>query len=144
MSGAGQQWVIEAKPTGWGYLTGAGGVAPAQMSNLHTITSVLSCAQSCLTLCDLKDCSLPASPVHGIFQARIQEGVAISFSRASSLAQGLNSCLHTSCVLQVDSLSTVIEEAFYFIFYKKLEIQTFNGNSSRCWHKLVKYSINHQ
>ena len=25
MSGAGQQWVMEAKPTGWGYLTGVGG-----------------------------------------------------------------------------------------------------------------------
>ena len=28
-------------------------------------------AQSCLTLCDLMDCSLPGSSVHGIFQARI-------------------------------------------------------------------------
>ena len=25
----------------------------------------------CLTLCDLMDCSLPSSPVHGNFQARI-------------------------------------------------------------------------
>ena len=28
-------------------------------------------AQSCLTLCDPMDCSLPGSTVHGIFQARI-------------------------------------------------------------------------
>ena len=41
-------------------------------------------AQSCLTLCDLIDCSLPGSSVHGIFQARILEWVAISFSRGSS------------------------------------------------------------
>ena len=36
------------------------------------------CAQSHLTLCDAMDCSLPASSVQGIFQARILEWVAIS------------------------------------------------------------------
>ena len=36
--------------------------------------------QSCPTLCDPKDCSPPSSSVHGIFQARILEWVAISFS----------------------------------------------------------------
>ena len=37
-------------------------------------------AQSCLTLCDPVDCSPPDSSVHGIFQARTLEWVAISFS----------------------------------------------------------------
>ena len=37
-------------------------------------------AQLCLTLHDLMDCSLPASSVHGIFKARVLEGVAISFT----------------------------------------------------------------
>ena len=41
-------------------------------------------AQSCLTLCDPMDCSLPGSSVHGIFQARVLEWAAISFSRWSS------------------------------------------------------------
>ena len=41
-------------------------------------------AQSCPTLCDPMDCSLPGSSVHGIFQARILEKVAIYFSRGSS------------------------------------------------------------
>ena len=41
-------------------------------------------AQSCPTLCDPMDSSLPGSFVHGIFQARILEWVAISFSRRSS------------------------------------------------------------
>ena len=40
-------------------------------------------AQSCPTLCDPMDCSLPGSSVHGIFQARVLEWVAISFSRGS-------------------------------------------------------------
>ena len=38
-------------------------------------------AQSCPTLCDPMDCSLPGSSAHGILQARIPEWVAISFSR---------------------------------------------------------------
>ena len=42
------------------------------------------CVQSCLTLCNPMDCSPPDSSVHGIFQASIQEQVAISFSRGSS------------------------------------------------------------
>ena len=41
-------------------------------------------AQSCPTLCDPMDCSLPGFSVHGIFQARVLEWVAISFSRGSS------------------------------------------------------------
>ena len=41
-------------------------------------------AQLCLTLCDAMDCSPPGSSVHGTLQARIQEWVAISFSRAFS------------------------------------------------------------
>ena len=38
--------------------------------------------QSCPTLCDPLDGSLPGSPVPGILQARILEWVAISFSNA--------------------------------------------------------------
>ena len=41
-------------------------------------------AQSCLTLCDPMDCSLPDSSIHGIFKATVLEWVAISFSRGSS------------------------------------------------------------
>ena len=40
--------------------------------------------QSCPTLCDPLDCSLPGSSVHGILQARILEWVAIPFSRGPS------------------------------------------------------------
>ena len=39
-------------------------------------------AQSCLTVSDLTDCSLPGSSTYGIFQARVLEWGAIAFSRA--------------------------------------------------------------
>ena len=41
-------------------------------------------AQLCPTLCDPMDCRLQGSSVHGIFQARVLQWVAISFSRRSS------------------------------------------------------------
>ena len=47
--------------------------------NMHTCVHV--CAQSCPALCHPMDCSLPSSSVCGIFQARMLEWVAISFSR---------------------------------------------------------------
>ena len=37
-------------------------------------------AQSCPTLSDPMDCSLPDSSIHGIFQARVLEWGAIAFS----------------------------------------------------------------
>ena len=45
------------------------------------IESESEVAQSCPTLCDPVDGSLPGSSVHGILQARILEWVAISFSK---------------------------------------------------------------
>ena len=43
-------------------------------------------AQSCPTLSDPMDCSLPGSSVHGIFQARVLEWDAIAFSEIHSKA----------------------------------------------------------
>ena len=37
-------------------------------------------AQSCLTLSDPMDCSLPGSSIHGIFQGRVLVWVAVTFS----------------------------------------------------------------
>ena len=47
-------------------------------------------SQSCLTLCDLMDCSPPGSSVHGILQASVLEWVAIPFSRGSSQLRDRN------------------------------------------------------
>ena len=42
-------------------------------------------AQSCPTPSDPLDCSLPDSSIHGIFQARVLEWVAIAFSQMSAI-----------------------------------------------------------
>ena len=44
--------------------------------------------QSCPTLCDPMDCSLPSSSVYGILQARVLEWVAIPFFRGYSWPRG--------------------------------------------------------
>ena len=51
--------------------------------------------QSCPTLCDSMDCSLPGSSVHGIFQARVLEWGAIAFS-VSHFSRDENECFSES------------------------------------------------
>ena len=53
---------------------------------------------SVVFLCDPMDCSPLGSSVHGIFQARILEWVAISYSRGSSQARDLTCISCTSCI----------------------------------------------
>ena len=47
---------------------------------MHESESESEVAQSCLTLRNPMDCSLPGFSVHGSFQARVLEWVAIAFS----------------------------------------------------------------
>ena len=49
-------------------------------------------AQSCPTLIDPMDCSLPGSSVHGIFQARVLEWRAIAFSGWYSMVTVIKHC----------------------------------------------------
>ena len=65
----------------------------SQKWNILKLTCV--CAQLWLTLCDPMDCSLPGSSVHGIFQARILQWVAISYSRGPFRPRDWT---HFSCV----------------------------------------------
>ena len=56
---------------------------PSIYPSTHHLSAAAAAAkslQSCLTLRDPMDCSLPGSSVHGIFQARVLEWGAIVFS----------------------------------------------------------------
>ena len=69
---------IYTAPETWREFSQCGWIAPGCWKKESEV------AQSCLTLCDPMDYSPLGSSVHGIFQARVLEGVAISFSRGSS------------------------------------------------------------
>ena len=56
-------------------------MAPETKTILCRNKSESEVAQSCPTLCDPMGCSPPGSSIHGIFQARVLEWVAVSFSR---------------------------------------------------------------
>ena len=63
------------------------------------VRSVCAVAQSCLTLCNPLDCNPLGSFVHGVYQARILEWVAISFCRGTSPTQGSKlRLLHPPCI----------------------------------------------
>ena len=61
-------------PTHWSFHT--------DHQAIRSATAAAKSLQSCLTLCDPIDGSPPGSTIPGIFQARILEWVAISFSSA--------------------------------------------------------------
>ena len=65
--------------------TGVGCHFPLQCMKVKSESEV---AQSCPTLSDPMDCSLPGSSVHGIFQARVLEWGAIAFSNQNPLGAG--------------------------------------------------------
>ena len=64
-------------------LRGRGEKASGAHLNPHQSVKVLV-AKSCPSLCDLMDCSLPDSSIHGILQTRILEWIAMTSSRRSS------------------------------------------------------------
>ena len=68
---------------------------------LKSIYCAVCCARSlqlCPTLCHPMDCSLPGSSVHRILQARILEGVAMSFSRRSFPPRDRSGVSCSSCI----------------------------------------------
>ena len=74
------RWQPTRLPCPWdspGKNTGVGGHFLLQCMKVKSESEV---AQLCPTLCSPMDCSLPGSSVHGIFQARVQEWGAITFS----------------------------------------------------------------
>ena len=69
-------------------------ISKIQQKSINTCQYLLTVKvlvpQSCLTLCDPRDCSPPGSSAHLILQVKIHEWVAISFSRGIFMTQGSN------------------------------------------------------
>ena len=70
-------------PRPWDSLGKNTGVGCHFLLQCMKVKSESEVAQLCPTCIDPMDCSLPASSVHGIFQARVPEWVAIAFSLES-------------------------------------------------------------
>ena len=93
-------------------------------------------AQSCPTLSDPMDCSLPGSSIHGIFQARVLEWGAIVFSVSNNTS--FNFLLLVSCFCLQKSCSSfnigLLSKSFkciysvqrYFCIPQILSLVTFN------------------
>ena len=92
---------------GWSWRGSSETSKPAHFGHEGSIKEV-SVAQSCLTLCNPMDCSLPGSSVHGILQA--MEWVAIPFSRGSSPPRDRTcvSCIEGSFFTRRTELETEI------------------------------------
>ena len=67
--------ILQARTLEW-----VNGVGCHFLLQCMKVESESEVTQSCLTLSDPMDCSLPGSSVHGIFQARVLEWGAIAFS----------------------------------------------------------------
>ena len=68
---------------------------------------VYVCVQLCPTLCNPMGCSPPGCCVYGIFQAKILEWIAISFSSRSSQSRDPTCVSCVCCIWQADSLPLV-------------------------------------
>ena len=91
--------------------------------------------QSCPNLCDPMDYSLPGSSVHGIFQVRILQWVAISSSRGSSQSRDQNcvSCIADALPLSQQG-SPIDTNILRWLFLKRdkwdlIRLNSFPGNS---------------
>ena len=87
------QWLRLCTPNAAGLSSIPGQGARYHLEQLK-FPHVCSVVQPCLTLRDSMNCNSPGSSVHGIFQARILEWVAISYSRGSSWPRNWT---HISC-----------------------------------------------
>ena len=76
-------------------------------SPARIINRVCVCAQQCLTLCNPMGCSPPGCHVYEIFQAKILEWIAISFSSRSSQSRDPTCISCVCCVWQADPLLLV-------------------------------------
>ena len=76
------RWQPTRLPHHWDYPSKNTGVGCHFLLQCMKVKSESEVAQSCPTLSDPMDCSLPGPSIHGIFQARALEWVAISFSNS--------------------------------------------------------------
>ena len=103
-------WILKSRSIEWaaertGRMKGSLGLGiPFLLGSVCVSVCVCArmhvCAQSYLVLCDPMDCSWPGSPVHRVFQARILEWDAISYSRGYFWARDWTHITCVSCIVR--------------------------------------------
>ena len=91
------RWQPTRLPHPWNSLGKNTGVGCHFLPQCMKVKSESEVAQSCPTLSDPMDCSLPGSSIHGIFQARALEWGAIAFSKNSPYLHFFHSRLDIFC-----------------------------------------------
>ena len=92
-------------------------------------------AQSCPTLSDPMDCSLPGSSVHGIFQARVLEWGAIAFSYSILKSRGIT--LSTKVHLVKAMVFPVVMYGCESWTINKAECRRIDAFELWCWRRLL-------
>ena len=88
------RWQPTRLPCSWGAPGHNTGVGCHFLLQCMKVKSESEVAQSCLTLSDPMDCSLPGSSAHGILQTGVLEWGAISFSIPDVNYSQLNAHMH--------------------------------------------------
>ena len=78
------RWQPTRLPHPWDFPGKNTGVGCHFLLQCMKVKSEGKVTQSCLTLSDPRDCSLPGSSIHGTFQARVLEWGTIAFSELTS------------------------------------------------------------
>ena len=100
-------------------------------STLKTIAAAAKSPQSCLTLCDPMDCSLPGSSIHGIFRATVLEWGAIAFSLKTT----------TFCYFHLIWSYCLGRRPEHFKVFHKTWNQLL-PHSCKCWYDLFPWIMN--
>jgi len=93
-------------------------------------------AQSYLTPSDPMDCSLPGPSVHGIFQARVLEWVAIAF--LDSILKSRDITLSTKVHLVKAMVCPVVMYGHESCLIKKAESRGIDAFELWCWRRLLR------
>ena len=133
-----QRWQPARLPYPWDSPSKNTGVGCHFLLQCMNVKSESEVTQSCLTPRDPMDCSLPGSSIHGIFQARVLEWVAIAFSGLDG-RNAINSCItkyHFSVVPGIHFL------AFLYVSNIVLKHQELVSYLQPFAHNSLKYFCN--
>ena len=124
-------WLHRRQPTRlpcpWDSLGKNTGVGCHFLLQCMKVKSESELAQSCLTLSNPMDCSLPGSS-HGIFQARVLEWGAIAFSK-HNIYSNVNVCFDQSVGIEILDVLSLGKIHLYFKIMAFLHFWWYSMNS---------------